>query len=986
VEAERRQVTVLFADMVGFTAFSERSGEEAAFTLMRSLAKLMDDAVREQGGVVQGFTGDGIMAAFGAPVAFEDAPLRACRAALSILQKLKTEGPELKIRHGVEPQVRIGLNSGAAVVGTVQAGSDAGVTVLGDTVNVAARLQSLAGPGEIVLSEAMQRLVQGLVDVEPAGEHEVKGKTEKQKIFRLRGIRRGVARFDRSISVGLTAYAGRSREMEVLESALESVKLGLRVIDIEGEPGIGKSRLAHEFRKRIVDRQVFVLSGNCAPDGRQTPFLPFIDIVRGSFRVSEGAAEAEIARKLDKGLNLLGLASEQNLGLLLNLLGLKPPEGSLKGLDGVLVGLRTRDLLLQLLQARRHLTPVIMVLEDLHWIDSVSEELLTRLITAEEKMPLVIIETHRPEYQPPWADQPAATRLVLQPLASGDTSEIFRARLGVGKLPAELAALVIHKAEGNPLFAEEIANYLVERAVVRRHTDGIEYDRLAAAAALPGSIQSLLSARADRLSQAERALLQAASVIGRRFSRDLLAAVTQAENIDTYLSAIEALDLIQFDAASNDFIFKHALVRDALYNNLLQEPRSALHLAVATEIEQRSHNRIAEVAETLAYHYSQTTRDDKRFAYLLLAGEKSLGVYALNDAEQYLNDALKLFATSPACTDDAGHIRLVADMSYVLVMTFRPGEVARLVERHRTRVDAVAVTRSVIVLSNYCLAMLLMCRMKDGVFAAKQALQLASRLGDDASNAYARAASIMCNCILGEGDIGDIRRQVELGLEESERTDDGYLRSWIYLAAAWGYLELGLNDRARELALELQARGRARGDPRPAAIALWVLGWTDIVDEKFQDAFEHGSECIRISLTPFDREVGTQVKGVALIGLGRVTEGVALLIDHRRRAIANEFMFCRMGTDGPLGLAMVLQGDLSGGVRFLESAIRHREQTGSPSKLVRLMLAQIYIEMLAAKSKPPIPVLLRNLPFLIGVKFTGWNKALQIYWKLRSRC
>jgi hypothetical protein len=203
------------------------------------------------------------------------------------------------------------------------------------------------------------------------------------------------------------------------------------------------------------------------------------------------------------------------------------------------------------------------------------------------------------------------------------------------------------------------------------------------------------------------------------------------------------------------------------------------------------------------------------------------------------------------------------------------------------------------------------------------------------------------------------------------------LRSWIYLAAAWGYLELGLNDRARELALELQARGRARGDPRPAAIALWVLGWTDIVDEKFQDAFEHGSECIRISLTPFDREVGTQVKGVALIGLGRVTEGVALLIDHRRRAIANEFMFCRMGTDGPLGLAMVLQGDLSGGVRFLESAIRHREQTGSPSKLVRLMLAQIYIEMLAAKSKPPIPVLLRNLPFLIGVKFTGWNKALQ---------
>jgi predicted ATPase len=253
--------------------------------------------------------------------------------------------------------------------------------------------------------------------------------------------------------------------MEVLESALESAKLGLRVIDIEGEPGIGKSRLIHEFRKHIADRQVFVLSGNCVPDGRQTPFLPFIDIMRSSFRLTEGEAEAEIARKLDKGLNLFGLASDQNLGLLLNLLGLKPPEGSLKGLDGVLVGLRSRDLLLQLLQARSNLTPIVMILEDLHWIDSVSEELLTRLITAEDKFPLLIIETHRPEYQPPWADQPAATRLELQPLAAGDTSEILRARLGVSELPADLVALVIHKAEGNPLFNGSAAS----RAKARRH-------------------------------------------------------------------------------------------------------------------------------------------------------------------------------------------------------------------------------------------------------------------------------------------------------------------------------------------------------------------------------------------------------------------------------------------------------------------------------------------------------------------------------------
>ena len=191
MEAERRQVTILFTDTVGFTTFSERSGEEAAFTLMRNLSKLMDDAVTQQGGVVQSFTGDGIMAVFGAPVAFEDAPLRACRAALSIFDRLKAAAPELGAKHGLRPQLRIGLNTGAAVVGKVQGGADAGVTVLGDTVNFAARLQALAEPDSAVMSEATHRSVQGMVEASFAGEHSIKGKSEPQKVYRLDGIRHG---------------------------------------------------------------------------------------------------------------------------------------------------------------------------------------------------------------------------------------------------------------------------------------------------------------------------------------------------------------------------------------------------------------------------------------------------------------------------------------------------------------------------------------------------------------------------------------------------------------------------------------------------------------------------------------------------------------------------------------------------------------------------------------------------------------------------
>src|SRR4029077_6433600 len=272
------------------------------------------------GGVVQGFTGDGVMAVFGAPVALEDAPLRACRAALSILQRLKVAGSDLEAEHGVRPQVRIGLNTGLAVVGNVQSRSDASNTVLGDTVNVAARFQALAEPGSACMTESTYRSVQGMVEAVLTGVQQIKGKSEPQKAYRLDALRHGAARFDAALSRGLTGYVGRDRELGTLERRLAETRSGIQVIDIAGEPGIGKSRLLHEFRQRIGKSGAFILLGGCSPEDRQTPFLPFIELVRGSFRVAAGEDQVAVARKLDDGLKVLGLESAQNLGLLLNLL------------------------------------------------------------------------------------------------------------------------------------------------------------------------------------------------------------------------------------------------------------------------------------------------------------------------------------------------------------------------------------------------------------------------------------------------------------------------------------------------------------------------------------------------------------------------------------------------------------------------------------------------------------------------------------------
>jgi predicted ATPase len=283
---------------------------------------------------------------------------------------------------------------------------------------------------------------------------------------------------------------------------------------------------------RCADRSCDILSGSCSPDGEQTPFLPFIEVVRGSFRISAGEAEKDIAQKLEMGLTALALHSVRNLGLLLHLLGLRVPDDALVGLDGLLIGLRTRELLQQLLEARCRLSPVLMVIEDLHWIDSVSEELLGKIIDSEAKLRLLLLTTRRPEYSPPWLARAVASQLVLEPLPMGRIRRLVRARLGVDALPEALAQQVAEKAEGNPLLAEEIVSFLSERGIIRTINGILDFDATAVATALPASLQSLLIARVDRLAQDDRVLLQAASVIGRRFNPQLLAAAVAESDVE----------------------------------------------------------------------------------------------------------------------------------------------------------------------------------------------------------------------------------------------------------------------------------------------------------------------------------------------------------------------------------------------------------------------------------------------------------------------
>jgi class 3 adenylate cyclase len=976
-EGERRQVAVLFADLVGFTPFSERCGEEAAYTLMQQLMPLLRDPIEQNGGSVEGHTGDGVKGLFGAEQALEDAPLRACRAALQIQERLAGQAAEIETRFGIRPQFRVGLNTGPVIVGRVDGSKDASITALGDTVNLASRLQTLAEPGTVLLSEAIHRLVEGLVEASFAGIRAVKGKAEPQKVYRLDSIRQGATRFGAALGRGLTTYVGREGELDILERGFAEARNRLRVVDIVAEPGMGKSRLLHEFRQRIDKEYVSILSGSCSPDGLQTPFLPFIEVVRGSFRVAAGEAESEVARKLEMGLNVLELNTLENRALLFNLLGLKPPENALIGLDGVLIGLRTRELLQRFLEARCRLSPVVMLIEDLHWIDSVSEEVLGKIIGGESKLGLLILHTRRPEYRPAWLDRPVVTKLWLEPLPARDIRRLVQARLGVEALPEAFTREVTEKADGNALFAEEFVSFLAERGVLRVAEKKVEFDSGAMASALPASVQSLLTARVDRLAPQDRALLQASAVIGRRFSPDLLSVVAdQAGDIDSRLAAMHDLDLVRPEL-SGDYAFKHALVRDALYYSLLTGPRIALHLKIAEEIERRSGNRLGEVTEILAHHYSQTDRSNKAFIYLAMAGTKSLGVYSLDEAGSHFASAVALLDKRPDCADDQQIGEMLVGYTLYLNMTLRHKLMREVVGRFMSRLDRLGDSHErVLIQHHFVLGLLLSGRYREAEKAQLALSAMAARLDDVRSTAYALASAIHVSTFVAPMPVDLFEYLSREAIAAASNFDDSYLQCFLRFVVGWEEVHRGRMAKAHAAAEELMAVGRSMCDPRSIGLGTMLQAWVALTSDDYASALDFADTSIGIACTPWDREGATLARLIALVLLRRPEAFPVFqdFMDHCRAEGWGQFL---AGVDGVWGVALVLRGEIGAGIRWMKQSISTREREGysAAADWCRLFLSEIYIEIISGKERPSIKALARNMHTLAAVIFTAEKRV-----------
>ena len=639
VEGERKQVTVVFVDCAGFTALSARVDPEDLHAIMDGCFQRLLDAVHRYEGTVNQFTGDGVMALFGAPIAHEDHAVRAVAAALAMQRAIAEYAESLRRQRGLDFAVRIGINTGPVVVGKIGDDLRMDYTAQGETVNLAARLQAVAPPGGVRLSEATKRLVDGYFTIEPAGEVTLKGLPTPLPTFAVTGQRTGRARFDLAVERGLTELVGRRRELAFLRDALDKARRGRgNVVSVVGAAGIGKSRLVYELRRHLDERAVTFLAARCHPHREALPFNLIAQLLQTNFGLADGEAETSQVQKVEKGVRRLAPDLEWTIPYLKHVLALPADELDVEGLDEAQRKRRLVEAVRALTLRGAERRPLFLLLEDLQWIDSGSRDYLDAVVDSIAAHAILLACTYRDGYAPAWENRAFHQRLVLDPFTDEETAEMVRLLFDRAQVTPAAHHLIAKRAEGNPLFIEELTAYLADRGLL---VDAQEADL--AEAEVPATIQDVLTARIDRLPDPTKRVLQVASVLGREFALPLLEAVAPPDvDVHAELAALVRADLLGETALFPEqrYRFVHLLVQQVAYQGLLVKSRAELHARAGQALERLSVERPEEALQELARHYARSPDRDKALHYLVLAGDRARSLFAYDDADGYYRQAL----------------------------------------------------------------------------------------------------------------------------------------------------------------------------------------------------------------------------------------------------------------------------------------------------------------------------------------------------------
>jgi class 3 adenylate cyclase len=834
-DGERKQVTVLFADVEGSMDMAEQHDPEEWRAIMQGFFSILADGVQRFEGTVDKFTGDGIMAVFGAPIAHEDHARRACYAALRMLDDIGEYAAELRRKHGLNFSTRIGINAGEVVAGAIGGGGDGGdYTAIGHTVGLAQRMEALAEPGKAYLTEAAAELAHGYFDLDDLGEFEIKGASRPIRVFELTGVGSARSRLDLSRERGFSRFVGRDEEMAVLEEAMERAKSGEgAAIGLVAEPGVGKSRLCHEFSERCRASGIEVFEAQAQAHGREIPFMAVLQMLRGYFGISADDPERIVREKIAGRALLLDPSFADALPFLFDFLGVPDPDRPLPQLSAEARQRALKEVVCRLVRAPNRRQPIVTVIEDLHWIDEGSETLLGELLNVVEGTQTLVIVNFRPEYEPTWTGPPDYHEIALQPLGPDDTRELIHDLAGSDPSLDGLPELIHERTSGNPFFVEEIIRTLAESGHLRGERGAYRLVRPLEDAGVPATVQTVLAARIDRLAPAAKRVLQAASVAGKEVGERTLVIVAGLGDRDECEEAVrELIDagfLYELELYPERILaFRHPLTREVAYGSQLAEQRAVTHVATARALIELNPERHDELAALVANHLEsggetlEAARWSARAAYW--AGHNRP------------RDAVRLWA---AVTRLAGELEdneetqalavasRLQQLDYAWRLGMEPEESARLEREAEEIAKRVGDLRSLTLLKMLSAARPGVPRYADTWLAGvEEAKQLARESGDHHLQVAISAAGSYIHLVTADFDRFDRAADETLELADGDRSAGmgiiiGSPIAWAMMAKAFVRREWGAIEEAEHWFADGLRVAEEVGDTETAS---WIRG------------------------------------------------------------------------------------------------------------------------------------------------------------------
>jgi len=788
LEGERKTVTALFADIKGSTELEQDLDPEEARAIIDPALKLMIDAVRRYEGYVVQSTGDGIFALLGAPVAHEDHPQRALYAALRMQEELRRYSARLVAEGGNPLLCRVGINTGEVVVRSITTGEGhTEYTPIGHTVNLASRMQVLAPTGSIAISEQTRRFVEGYFELKPLGPTRVKGVTEPVNVYEVAGLGPLRTRLQRSAGRGLVKFVGRQREMEAMKHAADLAKAGHgQIVAAMAEAGVGKSRLIFEF-KAISQSGWLVLEAFSVSHGKASAYLPVIELLLEYFDLKSEDDSRQRREKVTGRALALDPGLEDTLPYLFSLLGIVEGADPLAQMDWQIRKQRTLEAIKRILLRESLNQPLIVIFEDLHWIDDDTQALLNLLADSIGTARILLLVNYRPEYSQQWSIKTYYTQLRLDPLGGESADEMLTALVGDGAELLPLKRLIIERTQGNPFFVEETVQMLLDEGALVRDGAGFRLTKPLGDLKIPPTVQAILAARIDRLPPDEKELIQTLAVIGREFPLGLVHEVVgiSADEVGRMLDDLQLGEFIYEQPAVGEveYTFKHSLTHDVAYNSLLLQQRKELHRAVGRAIEALYSARLSEHYSELAHHFVSAEDWTKAFEYSTRAGDQSAQSFKNVEAEQLYARALTAASKLPS-VDQGALADLHINRGIVLSTVGRYDEAVadyqRALEMARSAGDR---TREVLVLFRLS-GFYWETHQKDPmVECSRQALALARQTGDK----FLEALCVL-NSLSDASNFGpksETIKEAEQTLSLAETTGIPGLRAFAHSILGW---------------------------------------------------------------------------------------------------------------------------------------------------------------------------------------------------------